>query len=74
MVDHGRMPHGGASDPIWGKSGDCGLWCTTEANCGWYERITERRSEGSAQFKGTGYVLRQFETKTIIVAVGYFTR
>ena len=67
------MPHGGVSDPIWGKSGDCGLWCTAETNCGWYERVIERRSEGSAQFKGTGYVLRQFEMKTVTTVVGYFS-
>jgi hypothetical protein len=73
MADHGRMPHDSASDLIWGKSSDCGLWCTIEANCGWYERIIERRSEGSAQFKGTGYVLLQFEMKTITAAVGYYT-
>jgi hypothetical protein len=36
------------------------------------QRLTA--SEGSAQFKGTGYVLCQFETKTITAAVGYFTR
>jgi hypothetical protein len=67
------MPQGGASDPVWGKSDDCGLWCTTEANCGWYERVKERRSEGSAQLKGTGNVLRQFGPKTITTAVGYST-
>ena len=74
MADDGRVSHDGGSDLIWGKSSDWGLWCTREANLGWYERVTKRQSEGSAQFKGTGYVLRQFEMKTIIVAVGYFTR
>jgi hypothetical protein len=40
-----------------------------EANWGWYERVIERQSEGSAQFKGISYVLHQFETKTV-TAVG----
>jgi hypothetical protein len=60
--------------PIWKKSDDWGLRCTREANWGWYERVIERQSEGSAQFKGIGYVLHQFETKTITTAGGgYFT-
>jgi hypothetical protein len=62
MNDHGRVSHSGVSDPIWGKSDDWGLRCTRETNWGWYERVKERQREGSAQFKGVGYVLRQFET------------
>jgi hypothetical protein len=74
MADHGRVSHSGVSDPFWGKSSDWGLWCTRETNWGWYERVIERRSKGNAQFKGAGYVLRQFETKAITAAVRYSTR
>jgi hypothetical protein len=39
----------------------------------WYECVIERRSEGSAQFKGTSNVLLQFGPKTITAAMGYST-
>jgi hypothetical protein len=57
--------------PIRGKSGDWRLRYTRETNWGWYERVIERQSEGSAQFKGIVYVLHQFETTTIMAVVGY---
>jgi hypothetical protein len=39
---------------------------------GWNEGLTERRSEGSAQFKGVGCASHQFWLTSNTAAVGYF--
>jgi hypothetical protein len=46
--------------PIWGKSKYWRLRCTRTLTRGWNEGLTERQSEGSAQFKGIDYSSRQF--------------
>jgi hypothetical protein len=37
-------------------------------------RVTERRSEGSAQFKGTDHALHELGTRVFTAAARYFTR
>jgi hypothetical protein len=73
VAGHGVVSHGGAVDKIGGKSGVWELRCTRAASWGWNEGLIQRRSEGSTQFKGIGYASRQFWSKTITTAVGYFT-
>jgi hypothetical protein len=58
--------------PVWGKSEDWRLWCTKTLIKEWNEDLIERRSEGSAQFKGISCASRQFWPTSNTTAMGYF--
>jgi hypothetical protein len=54
--------------PFPGKSNDYELWWTRGGVCGWNGRATERRSEGSTQFKDMGCDFVQFWMRVRLIA------
>jgi hypothetical protein len=73
MASHGGFSHGGGSDLIWGNPVAGGYGARERLTKGGMSAYQRGEAKGSAQFKGTGYVLRQFESKMITATMGCFT-